>query len=103
MRTASRRWIAVFAYFAYSAFWGVVVLKSIRLNARNPTDLVLTALAGPSIGLSGGHGAELWLFASLFAIPLLCVIVTREASTRSRQVCAGTLAILWAVLGLPFV
>lgn len=86
-------------YLGYSTFWGFVALRSIHLDKKNVSDMALAVLAGPSIGLSRGHGAELWLLASFLLVPLLFAIVeARSLLVRSVSVIAFVL--LWGGLGL---
>jgi hypothetical protein len=97
--SASRRLAIVIAYLGYSTFWGFLVLKSLHLDKKRISDMVLAILAGPSIGLSRGHGAEFWLFGSLVLVPLL--LATMEAkSLLGRLGCASAFALLWGGLGI---
>jgi hypothetical protein len=91
--------MVVLAYLGYSAFWGFLVLRSLHLDKKSVSDMVLAVLAGPSIGLSRGHGAEFWLFGSLILIPLL--LATMEArSLLGRVGCASVFALIWGGLGI---
>ena len=94
-----RRGTIALWYFGYSAFWGFVVLRSFQLNTERASDFVLALIAGPSIGLSRGHGAEFWVFGSLFLIPLLWAIVEAR-SLVLRCWCAFAFAVIWGGLGM---
>ena len=97
--SASRRVMVVLAYLGYSAFWGFLVLQNLHLDRKSVSDMVLALLAGPSIGLSRGHGAEFWLFGSLILIPLL--LATMEARSRiGRLGCGSAFALIWGSLGI---
>ena len=94
-----RRGTIVLFYLGYSAFWGFVVLRRFQLDTTRASDLALALIAGPSIGLSRGHGAEFWVFGSLFLIPLLWAIVEAR-SLVARCWCAFAFAVIWGGLGI---
>lgn len=97
--SVSRHAMVFLTYLGYSAFWGFVALKSFHFDKKSVSDMAIAVLAGPSIGLSRGHGAEFWLFGSLILVPLLLVMVeTRSVLVRSG--CATAFALLWGGLGL---
>lgn len=92
---------ATAAYVAYSWFMGRVVLPAFPAQGGGAFDTaqLVQVLAGPSVGLGGGHGVEVWLLGSLVCLPLLWGALV-PGSRVGRRVCAGALAILWGATGV---
>jgi hypothetical protein len=97
--SASRRLVIVLSYLAYSAFWGFLVLQSLQLDRKSSSDMALAIFAGPSIGLSRGHGADFWLLGSLILVPLI-LVVAETKSALVRIACGSAFVLIWGSLGI---
>lgn len=92
---------ATAAYVAYSWFMGRVVLPAFPASreAAFDTAWLVQVLSGPGVGLAGGHGVEVWLFASIVCLPLLWGALLAGSPT-GRWTCAAALVALWSGTGL---
>lgn len=101
MSCSRKIFISTSIYLVYSLFFGLIVSDAYLAigSGRNEiSTLVLALLSGPSLGLGRGHGAELWIFASVFCLPLLWIFLVVKARLL-KAVCAFFFLIVWFAFG----